>query len=675
VTAAALLFALGAKPAAAQVVGATVLVENAPEGIAANPTTRRIYVANSGSGSVSVIDAVRNVAIGTIKVGTNPRRIALNAATNRLYVANQGSSNVSVIDGERNVVEATIPTGDAPGAIAVNPTTNRVYVANCAKNQVVVIDGAANAAVGAIATPSCTKEVLINEKTNRVYLINADGTIGLVDGTRDVAGDTTLPRDLGNVTGAALNSSNNRAYLAQQDKNALGIIDGATGAALEPIAVPSPDAVAVNPTNNRIYVTSAAGGTVTVIDGAANKVLSTIPVAGKALGIAVNPTTGRAYPSLQDRNAISVIGVDFIAPAVATTIAPEPTPSGWNAADVTVTLKATDNQGGSGVKELGLVTTGAQPTPLQTVAGDTATFKVTQDGPTILVFGATDAEGNAGIERAIIVFVDKSAPKATISPDDGTWHKEDVNIPVTATDFGSGLANAGDASFNLVATLPAGEEKADVESNSREIADVAGNKTTVGPVKGIKIDRKPPAINVTAPTQRVFILRQPVVTEVACTDGGSGVESCTATGLKDNRLDTTAVGAKSFGVVGKDKAGNEATLAVNYTVAYDVLALHDPNTPVSSGKKIVLRLQLRDAAGVNVSLPNTTLTALRLDGVTASGTTRTPINRLFSFVAGGAGKSEYQFVVDTTGLNPGRYVVSFTAGKEPFLYPAPFMVR
>jgi YVTN family beta-propeller protein len=675
VAVAALVLGMGGRPAAAQVVGATVLVENAPEGIAVNPNTRRVYVANAGSGSVTVIDAVANVAIGSIKVGTNPRRVAVNLATNRVYVANQGSSNLSVIDGERGVLAATIPLSDAPGAIAVNPATNRVYVANCAKNQVVVIDGAANAAVGAIATPTCAKEVVVNEKTNRVYLVNADGSIGLVDATRDVAGDTTLPRDLGNITGAAVNPSNNRLYLAQQDKNAVAVLNGDTGAPLEPIAVPAPDAVAVNPTNNRIYVTSSAGGTVTVIDGGTNKIVTTIPVAGKALGVAVNSVTGRTYAALQDRNAIAVIGIDFIAPAVATTIAPEPTPSGWNAADVTVTLKATDNQGGSGVKELTVLTTGAQPGAAQTVTGDTASVKVTQDGPTILVFRATDAEGNAGIERSLVVFVDKSAPKATISPDDGTWHKEDVNIPVTVTDFGSGLASAGDASFNLVATLPAGEEKADVSTNSREVADLAGNKVTVGPVKGIKIDRKPPSINVTAPTQRVFLLRQPVVTEVVCSDGGSGVASCEATGLKDNRLDTTAVGAKSFNVVGKDKAGNEATLGVNYTVAYDVLPLHDPNTPAKRGKKIILRLQLRDAAGVNVSAGTINLTAVRLDGVTAAGTTRTPINRLFSFVSRDAGQSEYQFIVDTTGLVPGRYVVSFTAGKEPFLYPAPFQVR
>ena len=44
----------------------------------------------------------------TISVGTTPLDVGVNASTNRIYVANSTSSTVSVIDGASNTVLSTI---------------------------------------------------------------------------------------------------------------------------------------------------------------------------------------------------------------------------------------------------------------------------------------------------------------------------------------------------------------------------------------------------------------------------------------------------------------------------------------------------------------------------------------------------------------------------------------
>ena len=77
--------------------------------IVSNPATHKIYAANEGSGSVTVIDA-RTVVTHTITVGSEPIAIAVDRATNRIYVANDGSASVSVIDGSSDSVIATVPT-------------------------------------------------------------------------------------------------------------------------------------------------------------------------------------------------------------------------------------------------------------------------------------------------------------------------------------------------------------------------------------------------------------------------------------------------------------------------------------------------------------------------------------------------------------------------------------
>ena len=49
-----------------------------------------------------------------IPVGSIPYSVAVNSGTNLIYVANTGSSAVSVINGATNLVTATVPVGQFP---------------------------------------------------------------------------------------------------------------------------------------------------------------------------------------------------------------------------------------------------------------------------------------------------------------------------------------------------------------------------------------------------------------------------------------------------------------------------------------------------------------------------------------------------------------------------------
>ena len=85
--------------------------------------------------------------------GTNPNAVTVNPVTNKVYVANFGGTTVTVIDGATNAT-TTVLTGTSPIAVAVNPVTNRVYVANWGVATVTVIDGATNATTTvAVGTP------------------------------------------------------------------------------------------------------------------------------------------------------------------------------------------------------------------------------------------------------------------------------------------------------------------------------------------------------------------------------------------------------------------------------------------------------------------------------------------------------------------------------------------
>jgi YVTN family beta-propeller protein len=123
---------------------ATVTVGTGPFRVAVNPVTNKIYVTNQGSGTVTVIDGATNTT-SSVTAGTNPQFVAVNAATNKIYVTNSGSANVTVINGDANevggttAVSATVTAGNTPGQVAINPITNQIYVANLNSGNVTVI--------------------------------------------------------------------------------------------------------------------------------------------------------------------------------------------------------------------------------------------------------------------------------------------------------------------------------------------------------------------------------------------------------------------------------------------------------------------------------------------------------------------------------------------------------
>lgn len=127
--------------------GAPLAVGDAPWGVttAATPlSTTNLYVANSGAGTVSVIDTVLGT-VHTVPVGSQPRALAVApiALGNRVYVGNFGTDTVSVIETTGTnppAAYATLTVGAQPQGVAVTPDGARIYVTNTAAGSMSVID-------------------------------------------------------------------------------------------------------------------------------------------------------------------------------------------------------------------------------------------------------------------------------------------------------------------------------------------------------------------------------------------------------------------------------------------------------------------------------------------------------------------------------------------------------
>lgn len=122
----------------------------------------------------------------------------------------------------------------------------------------------------------------------------------------------------------------------------------------------------------------------------------------------IYPTLLNSMRYLQD-SFTNFSAADTIPPTTTVTIAPLANADGWNNTDVTVTLSAIDNPGGSGVKQIQYTLSGAQ-IGSQTISGNSASVTVTSEGTTTLTYFAIDNAGNAETPKTITLNLDKTPP-------------------------------------------------------------------------------------------------------------------------------------------------------------------------------------------------------------------------------------------------------------------------
>ena len=277
-------------PARAQTLVSTVPTGFMPVALAINSVTNKIYVANTNSNTVTVIDGATNSAV-TVPVGWAPQAVAVDSAINKIYVANANSNTVTVIDGTNNAT-STVEVGGEPLAIAANPVTNKIYVSNYHGNSVTIIDGTTNSTL-TVAVGSYPEALAINQITNQVYVVNCGGgNVTIIDG----ATNSTFAVAVGAAPEAlAINQQTNKVYVANYTSNNLTVIDGVTRLTTTVSVGQGPSAVSVNPVTNQIYVANEQAGSVTIIDAATLSVINTIPVGGNPSAVQVDPVTNKAY--------------------------------------------------------------------------------------------------------------------------------------------------------------------------------------------------------------------------------------------------------------------------------------------------------------------------------------------------------------------------------------------
>jgi hypothetical protein len=363
---------------------------------------------------------------------------------------------------------------------------------------------------------------------------------------------------------------------------------------------------------------------------------------------------------------------DLTPPLTTAGVAPTPV-AGWNNSGVIVTLNAADTE--SGVHSITYSVSGAEAVPTTTVNNSVAFIGVENEGISTIHYQATDNWGNVESPNVLTVRVDLTPPSVTCSGPDSVWHATDQSSNCFGSDSLSGLAKQSDASFALTTSVPAKTETASAFTGTHTVCDVAGNCTPAGPIGPFMVDKKPPVITINSPTATpTYTLNQPVTANYGCTDGGSGVTTCTGPVPNGAALDTSTVGMHQFTVNAVDNVGNKSTMTVTYYVSYAVCLQYTP-THAMPPSTYPFRIELCDNSGTDVSSSSVTVTAFVIMPGAIPPTSPAQPNNHFLFDSSIGSSGGYLYLLRTAGLSPGSYQLHISATGDPNDHSLPFLIK
>jgi len=207
-------------------------VGNAASAIAFDSANGMLYVANEGSGSITVINPqVGIVATVALWNGSMPIGLAIDSTRDLVYVAASGTGDVGIINGtSETALPLRIPVGLAPSAILYDSFSDRLFVANCGSNNVSVIDGSSDRPIGAgISVGVCPDALGLSPTDGEIWVANEYSAGGGMSNVTVLNGSTNLAVGSVNVgfspSSIAFDASNGYIYIANGYSNNLTAVD------------------------------------------------------------------------------------------------------------------------------------------------------------------------------------------------------------------------------------------------------------------------------------------------------------------------------------------------------------------------------------------------------------------------------------------------------------------
>jgi DNA-binding beta-propeller fold protein YncE len=348
-----------------------------PDAVTTNSATQTVYEANYTSGSITVVSEQTLGVVDTLSLGssTEPDGIAVDPTSDQLYVAERGTGDVVEINGatcngstQSNCKGTVIALGSGtePDGIAVDSTTRTAYVAAAGAAGIGVINEKTDKLVATASGGKAPTGMAVDASTNTIYFTDFDsGGVGTIaGGTCDAADPSGCPTTADEAPAGdgpyslAVDHALNRIYVDDFDSSELTVLNETTGTTVATVSslddyVLGPTGVAVSPSGTSVLVAAVGSGGegagVAVVSTSTNKV--TRVISGGTAPFAVATDQPDDYAWVADDGTSSVRGglvwlplllsvedpsgqqfVTAVGGTDLTKLGPAPTESAWNEA-------------------------------------------------------------------------------------------------------------------------------------------------------------------------------------------------------------------------------------------------------------------------------------------------------------------------------------------------------
>lgn len=296
----------------------------------------KVYVANEGADTVSVIDPTSLATQATVRVGRMPHNVQVSPDGKFAWVTNNGepgptsdasvhkgmgpgahasmakSGSVWIIDTGSNAVVSKVPVGLHPAHVVLSPDGRMAYVTNGGDNTVSVIDTSTRTLVVTIAVGQFPHGIRFRPDGKEAYVANLKGgTVSVIDTARQKEVAQVVvgkgPAQVG------FTADGRAAFVSLSQERAVAVIDPATRQVVRKVSVGEvPIQLYATPDSRTLLVANQGsrarpGKTLSVIDLDGLKVAATVETGAGAHGVVVDREGRFAYITNTYANSVSVL--------------------------------------------------------------------------------------------------------------------------------------------------------------------------------------------------------------------------------------------------------------------------------------------------------------------------------------------------------------------------------
>jgi DNA-binding beta-propeller fold protein YncE len=154
-----------------------------------DPATKLLYVESGGTdskrgpGTLTLIDAVADHAVGSIVTGLRAAAMAMERSGPRLYVAIPGANAVDVVDRSTRAIVGHLAVGGRPASMALDEAGHRLFVAtrtfagDPAPARLMVLDADTGKHLAELESTDATENMFFDAAHHRIYTSSLEGAI------------------------------------------------------------------------------------------------------------------------------------------------------------------------------------------------------------------------------------------------------------------------------------------------------------------------------------------------------------------------------------------------------------------------------------------------------------------------------------------------------------------